>query len=82
MGTANTIAEAKKDDAWKAAIQSAIDQTNSNPVICASPPWKVQKWVILDRDFSVETGELTATLKLKRSEACKHFANEIDALYG
>jgi long-chain-fatty-acid--CoA ligase ACSBG len=81
IGTAKTIAEAKKDEAWKAAIQSAIDQTNSNPVICASPPWKVQKWVILDRDFSVETGELTATLKLKRSEACKHFADEIDALY-
>merc|ERR1719420_2357045 len=77
IGAAKTIAEAKKDDAWTKAIQSAIDQTNSNPVICASPPWKVQKWVILDRDFSEMTGELTATLKLKRSEACKNFASEI-----
>ncbi len=36
---------------------------------------------ILDRDFSVSGGELTATLKLKRQEVDKKYKDVIDTLY-
>jgi long-chain acyl-CoA synthetase len=42
---------------------------------------KVQKFSILPRDFSVETGELTPTLKTKRSVVTSRFAKTIEAMY-
>jgi len=37
--------------------------------------------VILARDFSMEEGEVTPTLKLKRNVVLEHFAPEIDSIY-
>ncbi|WP_027714864.1 long-chain fatty acid--CoA ligase [Desulfuromonas sp. TF] len=41
----------------------------------------IKKFVILPRDFSVEGGELTPTLKLKRKVICEKYKNQIDRLY-
>lgn len=41
----------------------------------------VRKWIILDRDFSMNTGELTPTLKLKRNAITKTFEKEINKMY-
>jgi long-chain-fatty-acid--CoA ligase ACSBG len=76
-----TIAQAKESQKWKDYITAGITGTNKNPVICQNNAWAVQYFAILDRDFSVETGEFTATLKLKRSVAEKTFLKEIEALY-
>jgi long-chain-fatty-acid--CoA ligase ACSBG len=78
---AKTIAEAQQSAAWKAAIDKAVTETNSNPMICQNNAWKVQKWAILPRDFSVQEGEFTATLKLKRGDAQKMWNAEIEKLY-
>lgn len=43
--------------------------------------YSVRKWIILDRDFSMNTGELTPTLKLKRNAITKSFENEINKIY-
>merc|ERR1712139_115116 len=67
-----TISEAMKDETWQKYIQNAIDETNKSPA-CPSNASRIGKFVILPRDFSVETEELTPTLKLKRSTACKNF---------
>ena len=42
---------------------------------------KIRKYRILSRDFSIETGELTATMKVRRPQVLAHFQLEIDSLY-
>lgn len=41
----------------------------------------VRKWLILPNDFSIEGGELTPTMKLKRGEVMKKYPGEVDQLY-
>ncbi len=41
----------------------------------------IRKFKILHRDFSIEDGEMTPTLKLKRNVVLKNYANEIESLY-
>jgi long-chain acyl-CoA synthetase len=42
----------------------------------------VKRFLVLPRDFSVEEGELTPTLKLRRKMIEAKYAARIDALYG
>jgi long-chain acyl-CoA synthetase len=41
----------------------------------------VRKYRVLARDFSIEAGELTATMKLRRVHAIENFQEEIAELY-
>ncbi len=43
---------------------------------------RVKKFILVDREFSVEQNELTPTLKLKRRVIEQKFQRAIDALYG
>ena len=54
---------------------------NNNPQVCINNAFKIQKFGILGRDFSIQTGELTPTLKVKRGVAEKIWEGEIDKLY-
>ncbi len=42
---------------------------------------KIQKFVLLPREFTIESGELTNTLKIRRPIINHHFASEIEAMY-
>jgi hypothetical protein len=42
---------------------------------------QIKRFTILPRDFSVDEGEITPTLKLKRRVIEDHFAGEIEKLY-
>ena len=42
---------------------------------------QVREFVLLDRGFTIETGELTPTLKLRRGVVLQHFAEQIAQLY-
>jgi long-chain acyl-CoA synthetase len=42
---------------------------------------EIKRFAILPRDFSMDEGERTPTLKLKRRVCEEHFAAEIEALY-
>jgi len=55
--TATTVSEiiANKEPAVYKAIQEAMERVNARSTSNAQ---KVQKWLILDRDFSVSGGEL------------------------
>ena len=58
-------------------MQRALDAVNEE----LARVEQVKKFRILPRPFSVETGELTPTLKLKRSVVARKFAAEIESMY-
>jgi long-chain acyl-CoA synthetase len=61
----------------RAEIQRGIDRINENQARVA----QIRRFAILNQNFSVETGELTPTLKLRRSVATERCANAINQLY-
>ena len=72
-------ASTKKGSKWQAYLQGGLDELNGK--FAVSNAQKIQKFAVLPGDFSEKGGELTATLKLKRSVAEKIHAAPIDALY-
>jgi long-chain acyl-CoA synthetase len=86
-----TVAEGLKGmEAWKgrpaeelavappvlAEIQKAISRVNKQ----LAPFEQVRKYRVLPRDFSIEAGELTATMKLRRGRALENCREHIAAL--
>ncbi len=46
-----------------------------------APFEKIKKFTLLSREFTMENGELTNTLKIRRPVINRHFAREIEAMY-
>lgn len=67
-----------KDKAVYAVIQEGINLINEK---ATSNAQKIQKWVILERDFSISGGELGPTMKLKRPVVLKMYKDQIDSFY-
>jgi len=61
----------------RAEVQRAIDAANEK----LAKVEQVKKFSIQARPLSIETGELTPTLKVKRNKVAASFAAEIDAMY-
>ena len=61
----------------RAEIQAQVDELNQK----FSNPEQVKKFVILPRDFTIDDGELTPTLKIKRKPIAENWAAEIESLY-
>ncbi|MGX8906842.1 AMP-dependent synthetase/ligase [Streptomyces netropsis] len=61
----------------RARCQEAVDAANAQ----VARPARIRAFTILDEDFTVGGGELTPTLKLRRSAIANRYAAEIDALY-
>ncbi len=60
-----------------AEVASAVARVNRN----LAPFEQIRKYRILERDFSIEAGELTATLKVRRSRALENFRESVAELY-
>ncbi len=58
-------------------VQDELDRANSN----YAQVEQIKKFVILDRDLTIEDGELTPTLKVKRNVVNDHFADLFQSLY-
>lgn len=70
-------AELIKNPAVIARFQQEIDDLNKN-----FGHWEqIKKFVLLPKEFSIDGGELTPTLKLKRKEIYKKYASEIESIY-
>jgi len=76
-----TIADAVANPKCIADITKAIKDTGNDGDVTPSNAAKIQKFTILPTDFSVQTEELTATLKLKRSVVAEKYQDIIDAMY-
>ena len=66
-----------KSDEVRAEIQRTIDEVNRR----FGRVEQVKKFAILPRGFSIDGGELTGTLKVKRNVVAEHFADQIESLY-
>ncbi|NWV69496.1 ACBG2 ligase, partial [Malurus elegans] len=77
---ASTVSEiiSSKDQAVYAAIQKGISAVNEGAVSNAQ---KIQKWVLLEKDFSLFGGELGPTMKLKRPEVVQKYRDQIARFY-
>jgi len=74
---ASSYREAASSKAVRARVRDAVDRLNAT-----LPSYEtVKRFTILDRDFSVESGELTPSLKVKRKAATRKFQAQIDAMY-
>ena len=72
-----TVDELLQRTDLRTVIQEAIDQANKS----VSKAESIRKFAILPRDLSIEAGELTPTLKVRRSIVEKTYASTIDQLY-
>ncbi|XP_024610072.1 long-chain-fatty-acid--CoA ligase ACSBG1 [Neophocaena asiaeorientalis asiaeorientalis] len=77
---AATVSEVvgKKDEAVYQAIEEGIQRVNMN---AAARPYHIQKWAVLERDFSISGGELGPTMKLKRLTVLEKYKDIIDSFY-
>nr|XP_003938899.1 long-chain-fatty-acid--CoA ligase ACSBG2 isoform X1 [Saimiri boliviensis boliviensis]XP_003938900.1 long-chain-fatty-acid--CoA ligase ACSBG2 isoform X1 [Saimiri boliviensis boliviensis]XP_010347821.1 long-chain-fatty-acid--CoA ligase ACSBG2 isoform X1 [Saimiri boliviensis boliviensis] len=68
----------QKDSLVYKAIQEGINDVNQE---ATSNAQKIQKWVILEKDFSIYGGELGPTMKLKRHFIAQKYKKQIDGMY-
>jgi long-chain acyl-CoA synthetase len=73
-GDAATLA---RDARVEQLVSGIVDEVNRD----RSRYEQLKRFRILPRDFEMEQGEVTPTLKLKRNVVLEHFADEVDALY-
>ncbi len=76
-GVEADVATLAGDERVRELLQGAVDDANRE----RSRFEQVKRFTVLPRDFTMDEGEITPTLKLRRRAVQEHFADEIDALY-
>jgi long-chain acyl-CoA synthetase len=66
-----------RSDDVRVLVQRIVERVN----VDHSRYEQIKKFTVLPRDFTMDAGELTPTMKLKRRVCQEHFAAEIEALY-
>jgi long-chain acyl-CoA synthetase len=72
-----SAADLSQAPAVLAEIQKIVARVNKQ----LAPFEQVRKYRVLPRDFSIEHGELTATMKVRRARALENFKEDIEQLY-
>lgn len=72
-----TIEDLIDDAELLKAVQQAIDDGNA----AVSKAEAVKEFRILPNDFSIDSGELTPTLKVRRAEVMKRYAHVVESIY-
>ena len=72
-----SVSDLRNDPDLIAEMEQAVKSANQH----VSHAESIRKFRILPCDFTVQTGELTPTLKVKRAVVAQKFADEIAAIY-
>jgi long-chain acyl-CoA synthetase len=72
-----TFGELRDDPALLAEIQAAVDHANR----AVSHAEAIKKFMILDAEFTEAGGQLTPTMKVRRSVVMEQYSAQISALY-
>ncbi|CUU60065.1 long-chain acyl-CoA synthetase [Parafrankia irregularis] len=72
-----TPSDLANDPTLVAEIQQAVDAANAT----VSHAEAIKKFVILPYDFTIASGELTPSLKVKRNVVMERFADTVEAIY-
>ena len=73
-----TVTDASSDPIITKYLDSGLSEVNRN---VPSNAQTIKRWVILPNDFSIDSGELTSTMKLKRNVIYQKYQSEIESLY-
>jgi long-chain acyl-CoA synthetase len=76
-GIDGDLASLSLDERVRELVQSVVDDANRE----RSRFEQVKRFALLPRDFTMEDGEVTPTLKLRRRAVTEHFGREIEDLY-
>jgi long-chain acyl-CoA synthetase len=71
------VASAASDPDVRAELQKAVDAANE----LVSHAEAIKKFIVLDSDFTEESGHLTPKLSLKRAVVMKDYADRVEQLY-
>jgi long-chain acyl-CoA synthetase len=73
----HTFEEYTTSEEVRREVQSQVDELNQQ----FSSPEQVKKFSILPRDFTIDDGELTPTLKIRRKQISTNWSDQIEAMY-
>jgi long-chain acyl-CoA synthetase len=76
-GLASDLSSLAANDRLLEMIQSELDAANANYARAE----QIKRFRVLDRDFTVESGEMTPSLKLKRNVIYSNLADVFERLY-
>ncbi|MDQ3379337.1 MAG: long-chain fatty acid--CoA ligase [Actinomycetota bacterium] len=76
-GVDGDLVSLSRDERVRELVQGAVDDANRE----RSRFEQVKRFALLPRDFTMEEGEVTPTLKLRRRAVSEHFEHEIEELY-
>ena len=76
-GVDGDLSSLARDERVHELVQRIVDDVNRE----RSRYEQVKRFAVLPRDFTMDEGEVTPTLKLKRRACIEHFQAEIEALY-
>jgi len=77
----STVEQAMDDPVWRAYLAAAFNAVNHDETVCRTAVCRVQKFTILPTNFSMQGGELTPAMKVKRAYIAKKFERNIADLY-
>ncbi|WP_051855019.1 AMP-dependent synthetase/ligase [Streptomyces sp. NRRL B-1347] len=66
------------DPTVRALVKEAVDEANAS----LSRPARIRGFAVLDEDFTIDSGLLTPSLKVRRQAVAERYGSVVEALYG